>query len=145
MPWPKDHINNAKLVTKWVITNNLPFSMVDSEAFLSIMKQATKGKYNPVSSRSLSRTRIPQLYQFISDHVKKIVDEEKLNLDGVAFTTDIWTSATNVAFQPLTFHFITSQFKIKRLLVKLESFPEQHTGKNITKKVDSLIKEMHLE
>ena len=108
------------------------------------MKQATKGKYNPVSSRSLSRTRIPQLYQFISDHVKKIVDEEKLN-DGVAFTTDIWTSATNVAFQSLTFHFITSQFKIKRLLVKLESFPEQHTGENITKKVDSLIKEMHLE
>ena len=109
------------------------------------MKQTTKGKYNPVSSRSLSCTRTRQLYQFISDHVKKIVDEEKLNLDGVAFTTDIWTSATNVAFQPLTFHFITSQFKIKRLLVKLESFPEQHTGENITKKVDSLIKEMHLE
>ena len=77
--------------------------------------------------------------------MKKIVDEEKLNLDGVAFTTDIWTSVTNVAFQPLTFHFTTGQFKIKRLLVKLESFPEQHTGENITKKVDSLIKEMHLE
>ena len=147
MPWPKDHINNFKLVTeetKWVITDNLPFSMVDSKAFLSIMKQATKGKYNPVSSRSLSRTQIPQLYQFISEHAMKIVDEEKLNLDGVAFTTDIWTSATNVAFQSLTFHFITSQFKIKHLL-KLVSFPEQRTGKNITKKVDSLIKEMHLE
>ena len=111
--------------------------MVDSEAFLLIMKQATKGKYNPISSRSLSRTRIPQLNQFISDHVKKIVDEENLNLGGVAFTTDIWTSATNVAFQSLTFHFITGQFKIKRLLVKLESFSEQHTGENITKKVDS--------
>ena len=121
MPWPKDHINNVKLVTevtKWVITNNLPISMVDSEAFLLIMKQATKRKYNPVFSRVLSRTRIPQLYQFISDHVKKIVDEEKLNLDGVAFTTDIWTSATNVAFQSLTFHFITKQIKIKRLLVQ---------------------------
>ena len=48
-PWPKDHINNVKLVTevtKWVITDNLPFSMVNSKAFLSIMKQATKGKYN---------------------------------------------------------------------------------------------------
>ena len=116
-----------------------------SKVFLSIMKQATKGKYNPVSSRSLSCNRIPQLYQFISDHVKKIVNEEKLNLDGVAFTTDIWTSVTNEAFQSQTFHFITSQFKIKRLLVKLESFPEQHTGKNIIKKGDSLIKEMHLE
>ena len=125
MPCPKDHINNVKLVTeetKWVNTDNLPFSMVDSEVFLSIIKQPTKGKYNPVSSRSLSRTRIPQLYQFISDHAKKIVDEEKLNLDGMTFTTDIWTSATIVAFQSLTFHFITSQFKIKRLLVKLETF-----------------------
>ena len=102
MPWPKDHISNVKLVTevtKWVITDNFPFSMVDSEAFLSILKQATKGKYNPVSSRSLSRNRISQLYQFISDHVKKIVDEKSLNLDGVAFTIDFWTSATNVAFQ----------------------------------------------
>ena len=47
MTWPKDHINNVKLLTevkKWVITDNLPFSMVDSEAFLSIMKHATKGK-----------------------------------------------------------------------------------------------------
>ena len=77
--------------------------------------------------------------------MKKIVDEENLNLDGVAFTTDIWTSATNVAFQTLTFHFITGQFKIKRLLVKLESFSVKHTGENITKKVDSLVKEMHLE
>ena len=147
MPWPKDHINNVKLVTevtKWVITDNLPFSMVDSEAFLLIMKQATKEKYNPVSSRiALSRTRIPQLYQFISDHGKKIVDEENLNLNGV--TLQLTSSATNVAFQSLTFHFITVQFKIKRLLVKLKSFPEQHTGENITEKVYSLIKEMHLE
>ena len=75
------------------------------------MKQVTKGKYNLVSSRSLSRTQIPQLYQFINEHVKKIVDEEKLNLDGAAFTINIWTSGTNVSF-----HFITSQFKIKRLL-----------------------------
>ena len=29
--------------------------------------------------------------------------------------------------------------------MKLESFPEQHNGENITKKVDSLTKEMHLE
>ena len=101
IPWLKDHIENIKSVTevtKWVITDNLPFSMVDSEAFLSIMKKATKGKCNPVSSRSLSRTRIPQLYQFISDHMKKTVDEQKINFDGVAFTTDIWTSTTNVAF-----------------------------------------------
>ena len=50
-PLPKDHIENVKLVTevtKWVITDNLPFSMVDSKAFLSIMKQETKGKHNPV-------------------------------------------------------------------------------------------------
>ena len=95
-------------VTKWVITDNLPFSMVESKAFHSIMKQATKGKYNPFSSGSLSHTRIPQLYQFISDHEKKIVDEKKLNLDGVVITTDLWTSATNVTFQSPTFHFITS-------------------------------------
>ena len=74
--------------------------------------------------------------------MKKIVDEEEFNLDNVAFTTNIWTSATNVAFQSLTFHFVTNKFKVKR---PLEFFPEQNTGENITKKVDLLIKEMHLE
>ena len=68
--------------------------------------------------------------------MKKIVGEEKLSLDDVAFTTDIWTSDTNIPFQPLTFHFITSQFKIKRLLVKLVSLPQQHTEENNTKNVD---------
>ena len=40
----KGSFNNVKLVTevtKWVITDNLPFSMVNSKAFLSIIKRIT--------------------------------------------------------------------------------------------------------
>ena len=42
--------------------------------------------------------------------------------------------------------FILLQVSLKlNVFLKLESFPEQHTGEIITKKVDSLIKENYLE
>ncbi|XP_047140983.1 uncharacterized protein LOC101235945 [Hydra vulgaris] len=106
---------------------------------------SNKGKENPVSSKSLSQDRIPKLYKFISDHVNKIIDSEKIDLDGCAYITDIWTSCNDLAFQLLTLHFTTKCFQLKQLLVKLDSFPDAHNAENIVKKLDYLIKRLCLE
>ena len=68
--WPKDHPENVQIVTeitKWIIREQLSFKIVDSEGFRTILSLTTKGKYNPISSTSLSRLRIPKLHQFVQD------------------------------------------------------------------------------
>ena len=104
---PRGHISNNDSAGDEFISSPKRARIVTAAGSYLQTSISSKGKYIPVSSSSLSHTRTLQLYQFISNHVKKIVDEKNLNLDGVAFTTDIWTSATNVAFQSLTFHIIT--------------------------------------
>ncbi|XP_065674180.1 zinc finger BED domain-containing protein 4-like [Hydra vulgaris] len=147
--WPKDHPENVQIVTeitKWIKREQLSFKIVDSEGFRTILSLLTKGKYNPISSTSLSRLRIPKLYQFVQDHISKIVNDERPYLDGAAFTTDIWTTQyNNLSFQSLTLHFINNRFELKRLLVKLDYFGEKHTGEIILEKLDLLIKGLNLE
>ena len=74
------------------------------------------------------------------------MNDERPYLDGAAFTTDIWTTQyNNLLFQSLTLHFINNRFELKRLLVKLDYFGENHTGEIILEKLDSLIKGLKLE
>ncbi|XP_065672124.1 uncharacterized protein LOC136089951 [Hydra vulgaris] len=82
--WPKDHPENVQIVTeitKWIIREQLSFKIVDSEGFRTILSLTTKGKYNPISSTSLSRLRIPKLYQFVQDLISKILKRLLVKLD----------------------------------------------------------------
>jgi BED zinc finger len=147
--WPKDNPTNKQIdteIVKWVINQSLPFKVIDSEGFNSILSIATQGRYNGFSASTLSRDRIPKLFLFVKEHVMEMVESEKDSLDGVAFTSDIWTTDhNNLSFQSLTMHFITKKFELKRLLVKLEYFPEKHSAENIMEKLDFLIKGLKLE
>lgn len=145
--WPKDHPRNERLVTeitKLIVERDLPFSLVDSPQFIRAFKEASDGQYNPVSRHTFSRSLVPKMYKFMRGKVSSIIEKDKLNLDGVSFTTDIWTSDNNQAFQSLTCHYIDKRFNMKRFLVRLEAFPESHTGANIAAKLDLLIEGLNL-
>jgi hypothetical protein len=66
-------------------------------------------------------------------------DKVKGDLDGIAFTSDIWTSGNHLSFQSLTCHFVDPKFNLVRFLIRLEAFPEAHTAEAIASKIDSLV------
>jgi hypothetical protein len=43
------------------------------------------------------------------------LEKDLADVDGVGFTTDGWTSRNNDPYQLLTLHYITKDFKLKRL------------------------------
>ena len=145
--WSRDHVEQIRLetmITRWVCETNQPFAVVDHEAFVRLIKHATYGQYHKLSARTLSNSRVPAMFQFIKGKVNGFIEDDKPNLDGVGFTTDIWTSDTNAAFMSLTLHYIDARFKLKRFLVRLVAFPEQHTGENMASKLDVLIAKLGL-
>ena len=145
--WPPEHPDNVNLVnhiTKWVVVTNQPFRVVDHPVFIDMMKAATYGRYCPINRKSLSSTRIPRLYNFVKGKIDEIIATDKVALDGVAFTTDIWTSKNNSPFQSLTLHYIDRKFVLKRFLVKMESFPGSHTAELIGQKLTELVLKLDL-
>ena len=77
----------------------------------------TKGRYNPISAQAMSRSLIPKIYAVTSDRLKKMFDIDKQTMDEIGFTSDIWTSRSNIAFQSLTCHCINKDFELKRFLL----------------------------
>jgi len=75
----------------------------------------------------------------MKEAIQSRFDKVKDGLDGISFTTDIWTSANQLAFQSLTCHYIDTKFNLVWFLVRLESFPEYHTGEAIASKLDTLV------
>jgi len=138
----RNHVDNIKIVTsvtKWVVATSQPFKVVDSDWFKKMLSISSKGRYNPVSGRSLSRSRVPELHAFVKEAIQTRFDRVKGALDGIAFTTDIWTSINNISFQSLTCHYIDAKFNLVRFLVRLEGYPGAHTGEGIAAKLDSLV------
>ena len=109
------------------------------------MRQATKGQYNPVSARQISRKYIPRLHAFMKKKVVTIINNDKPDIDGIGFTSDIWTSKTNASFQSLTLHYIDKHFVMKRFMLRLEAFPEAHTAENISAKIESIIESFEFD
>lgn len=140
--WPVNHVENVRVVTevtRFVIECDIAFRVVDHPAFLRMMRQCSKGQYNPISSRQLSRKYIPRLHAFMKNKVVSIITQDKPDIDGVGFTSDIWTSKTNASFQSVTLHYIDKNFVMKRFMLRLESFPESHTAENISSKLAVVI------
>ena len=140
--WERDHVEQVRLVTmitRWICETSQPFAVVESESFVRMLKHATHGQYKPLCAKTFSTKRIPALFEFVKGVVNGFIDRDLQGVDGVGFTSDIWTSDTNAAFMSLTLHYIDSQFKLKRVLVRLIAFPEEHTGDEIAIKIDFLV------
>ena len=123
----------------------LPFDVVDTDDFKHFVKVCTKGQYKPISSRTVSRTKIPDLYNAINSAVDKIFNEDKCHLDGISFTSDLWTNkTTNAAYIAMTAHYINSDFQIKSFLVTLQHFAGKHSLEEIAKRMGGFTKDLHL-
>ena len=56
---------------QWIASAKLPFDVVDNEDFKHFVKVCTKGQYKPISSRTVSRIKIPNLYNEMKAAINK--------------------------------------------------------------------------
>lgn len=71
-----------------------------------------------VKSSSTFRKRIcPRLYANIKAMVDKNLTEDLPKVDTVAMTADHWTSRSYDSYQSMTIHYISQDFKLKKVLL----------------------------
>ena len=64
----EDNIYQVRLIaeiTRWVVEEMKPFSVVEAKAFIRMLKSATLGQYNEISAHTLSCRAIPKIYKFL--------------------------------------------------------------------------------
>ena len=102
------------------------YSLVDTPAF-SRMVQTLDPKYKIPSRTFFAETVIPDLYQSTEQEVR-----ERINAaEGMAITTDGWTSRATESFLTITAHFISDGWTLENVVLQTRPLHESHTGLNI--------------
>ena len=102
-----------------------PASIVEDAGFQSLV-QLLDSRYLLPSRRTLMR-QLPEL------HSKRVceIKQELSSTPCEALTNDIWTSTTTQSYLTLTYHFITSSWEMKSLVLETFDFCNNHTADNI--------------
>lgn len=135
----KKKINAAllKLFTK----DYQPFKIVEDEGFKEFV-QLLNPKYTLPDRHSISKTHIPALYEKCMFETKELVTNEA---ESVCMTTDCWSSRNNESFMAITIHFIDSKFELRSVLLGCFEFNENHTGINLSQKIEATLNEWNLK
>ena len=115
-----------------------PLSIVQGKGFKMLCNQL-----NP-------RYKIPSR-QTVAKYLHTLYDGEKVNLiakvkgQSIAATTDLWTSNAMQGFITLTGHYVSPDWVLETNVLATRVVTERHTGSNIAKEVDNIIKEFEIK
>jgi hypothetical protein len=91
------------------------------------------------SETTFSRCACPLLYSNIKATLDDILKEDLPDVESAHFTSDHWSSKSNDAYQALTLHYVTKDYKYKKWTVACKSVQGRHTGELIASVTDSMI------
>ena len=90
-------------IMKLIARSNLPFSLVDTEAFRDFV-QYLDPRLILKSATTFIRYQLPLLYDNVKSASECILAEELPQCSGIATSTDIWISRNNYPYQSMTLH-----------------------------------------
>jgi len=110
-----------ELLTKFIISNMLPLSLVDDEAFQEFVR-FLEPEYK-VPCRQTFTARLDS----IKTERAKAVKADLASASSVALTTDIWTSVSNEPYISFTCSYITDDWQLVSRTLSNEAIEERHT------------------
>lgn len=124
----------TQLLTKFIILNMLPLSLVDDAAFADFVN-LLEPEYK-IPCRQTFTDRLDSM----KHEEAKSVKEEMGKASSVAVTTDIWTSAGNASYISLTASYITSDWQLITRTLSNQPIEERHTQANISARLKDMTK-----
>jgi hypothetical protein len=117
---PKKYPTASKQQLRWdmeimklLAACNLPYSLVDHPGFKQFVEFADL-KATVKHSATFRRRKCPLLHQSVKQSVEEVLAKDLPEVNGVAFTTDGWTSRQNDPYQSLTLHYVSKDWELKR-------------------------------
>lgn len=127
-------------VTKMIIMDLQPVSMVESAYFVNLMKLAEPGYVLP-TRQAFSSDLLPSVYKTAVDQIFKILE----NIKYVALTTELWSSRVQESYLSVTVHFISpTSWTLQSLLLSTTAFYGTPTGEYITAELERTVSEWNL-
>ena len=128
-----------RCVAEYLTENLVPFSTVENKSFINLMK-ILDPKFNVGTRRTYTDVIIPKLYI----EVKEKVNSKLKPAEGVACTTDGWTSIATESYITLTCHFIDNKWDMNSFCLETRHHPESHTAENLKCLLDDAFSEWKL-
>ena len=122
-----------KLLALWCARNNRPANIVEDVGLRDIFGYIEPGFRVP------SHTHISALLKRKHEIGLMVLKEVLDRVDGIALTTDLWTSRATQSYATFTGHFIDPEWNLKACQLETSHFPKAHTGANIAAKVKDCV------
>jgi hypothetical protein len=94
------------------------------------------------SATTFSHHVCPLLHENVQKGVDQVLQDELPNVEAVHFPCEHWTSKNNDAYQTLTLHYITVDWRYRKWTVNCKNLEGRHTGEAIAAMTDSMIGEI---
>ena len=115
----------TQLLSKVIIVNMLPLSLVDNAEFIELM--ACMEPNYKVPCRQTITARLDSTYKTLAT----TVIEELKETPAVSLTSDIWTSGCNDAYISVTASYINNEWQLVNRTLANEPMEERHTAAHI--------------
>lgn len=122
----------AKLLVRWLILTYQPLSVVEHEAFKTMLRSISAHLHVPTRREVVDELAV-------LEHTARQGILESLKGQMVALTEDAWTSAATQAFLSLTVHYLDEDFSPVSLPLECTPFPGSHTADAIAAKTVEML------
>ncbi|CAI5933733.1 unnamed protein product [Closterium sp. NIES-64] len=149
--WMTTKLTSVQLwqaITKLVVTCDLPFRIVEAEAFreLLILLNRNCAQKNCIPSRwTVSRDTVVYAAAALQSSVAEMLAKEGEVGCRVSFTIDMWTAPNNTAWLVVTGHWIDENFQLRTMVFEFREIHGRHTGKQMARVVEETVVHWGLE
>ncbi|CAI5990661.1 unnamed protein product [Closterium sp. NIES-64] len=149
--WMTTNLTSVQLrqaITKLVVTCDLPFRIVEAEAFheLLILLNRNCAQKNFIPSRwTVSRDTVVDAAAALQSAIAEMLAKEGDLGCRVSFTIDMWTSPNNKAWLVVTGHWIDENYQLRTMVFEFREIHRRHTGKQMARVVEETVVQWGLE
>ena len=146
-PDPRTQKEFVDATVNFAVESGIAFNALSGPAFrnvVNVLNKHSRQKVKVLSGHALA-THVTNSADELMKEVTAIIRTCRAEMEGVSFTTDIWTSATMESFISLTVHWIDKDWNLHRWTPFVKHFPDRHTGQLIKVKLDEMITSLGLD
>ncbi|CAJ0823275.1 6850_t:CDS:1, partial [Entrophospora sp. SA101] len=106
-----------RITAVWLITDSLPFNVVNKKGYLKIMKTIDPA-FNSPSSKSIKNS----LSVAYNKGVLQLKELLLRTCETASITTDLWTSQNNDGYIGVTLHWLSPDFEVYDVVLAVEKW-----------------------
>jgi hypothetical protein len=120
--WVFSQEETREKVAKMIILHEYPFSIVEHQGFIVLMRTAQPNFTMP--GRKAIRSNCIKLFNSMKAQLMQKTAKAKC----ILLTTDLWTASNLTGHMVVTAHYITDNWKLLKVIIGFRPLPPPHTG-----------------